>query len=227
MKDIYSAQKDRFGHIVAFAGNNAGYFPADKPAGQNVAALQGIAAQIAELAGTSETSDRFARAVTTQMGGVFDSLLFDLIGMDRVARAHEDERPELIGKFRRPDSRAHDKILSAARAAEKILSEEAELVTLLVDYGMEDDVLTDLQADIVAAETFDTQQDTHQGARHEDVLAIAALIAKGVKLVKKLDAYAKNRFTKDAVLLSAWKNASHLEMRRVHPQAAQATTPTA
>ena len=149
---------------------------------------------LAELDGTRETSDRFAHAVTTQMGGVFNSLMIDLVGMGRVARAHEDERPELVGKFQPPDSHAQDKILSAARSAKKILDDDPALVPLFVDYGMEEDFVADLQADILAAGSFDTQQDSHEGARHEDVLSIAALIAKGVKIIRKLDSFAKNRF---------------------------------
>lgn len=227
MKNIYSAQKDRFGRTTVFTDDHAVYFPADKAVGRDAAELKTIVATLAELDGTRESSDRFAHAVTTQMGGVFDSLMIDLVGMGRVARAHEDERPELTGKFHAPTTHSHDKILSAARSALKILSEEPELVPLFVDYGMEDDFVADLQADIAAAETFNTKQDSHEGERHEDVLGIVALIARGVIILKKLDAYAKNRFANDAVLLGAWKTASHLEIRRVHPQAAQPVTPTA
>ena len=229
MKSIFVAQKDRFERIIAFAEKpeHATYFPADKPAGQRIASLKEVVRQLGTLGGTQEESDRFAQAATGTKDEVIQSVWVDLVGMARVARALDDEHPTLPALFKTPGSKSAQAILDAAQAALNALTDPdhpddaAALVALFIEEGMPDDFVEDLQTDLEAATAANRAQDDHGGDRHEDTLAISQQVALGVKLAEKLDAYAKNRFREDAVLLGAWKTASHLEIRRVHR-----TTPT-
>lgn len=223
MKAIFVAQKERFDRMIAFAAKteHAAFFPADKPAGQRIAALKEVVRQLGTLGGTQEDSDRDAQAATGTKEEILASVWVDLVGMARVARALDDEHPTLASRFKTPDSKSEEAILNAAKAALNALtdpdhpSEAAALVALFIDEGMPDDFVEDLQNDLEAALAANRAQDEHGGDRHEDTLAIARQIALGVKLAEKLDAYAKNRFRENAVLLSAWIAAAHLEIRRV------------
>lgn len=229
MKSIFAAQKARFGRIIVFAEKpgHATYFPANKPAGQRIAALKEVVRQLGTLGGTQEESDRDAQAATGTKEEVLESVWVDLVGMARVARALDDEHPTLPERFKTPDSKSEQAILDAAKAALHALTDPdhpadaAALVALFIDEGMPDDFVEDLQNDLDDATAANRAQDDHGGDRHEDTLAITRQVAIGVKLAEKLDAYAKNRFRSDAVLLGTWKTASHLEIRRV-----RRTTPT-
>jgi hypothetical protein len=122
-----------------------------------------------------------------------------------------------------PDSKRDDALLMAASAQLALLKDGAagaKLVELFVDYGMPDDFVEDLEADIAQAEAANESQDTHGSARRQDTIEIDTQIERGIKAVAKLDAYCDNRFRDDAALLGAWKSASHLELRRVHPRRA-------
>lgn len=67
----------------------------------------------------------------------------------------------------------------------------------------------DLEADIASADEANVEQDT---------LAIDAQVEIGIRAVAKLDAFCDNRYRDEAALLGAWKSASHLQLRRVHPR---------
>lgn len=215
------SQQERLGRVVTFADGHASDFPAGKPAAANVAIVRDVLTQLDELGGTQTGSAGQAISATGRKNALLDEVRADLIGLARVARELHDEKPELENEFKLPTDRRDETLLNAARAQLDLLTDAtqgAALVALFVDYGMADDFVADLQADIAAAAVAASAQDEHSGARREDTLAIDAQIELGIRAVGKLDAYCGNKYRDDAVLLGAWKSASHLELRRVHPR---------
>ncbi len=215
------SQQERFTRVVAFADAHAEDFPAKKPAGAQVEVLRAVLGELATLSATQTGSGDAARAATARKAASLDSVRADLVGMAKTARALSDENPGLALQFRLPDSSRDDALLASARAQLALLKDGksgAALVTLFTDYGMADDFVADLEADIVAADAANDAQDTHGGARREDTLSIDTQIEAGTRATAKLDAFCDNRYRDDAALLGAWKSASRLEVRRVRPR---------
>jgi hypothetical protein len=211
-------QRERFVRIISFAAAHANNFPDGKPAGTHIEELKVVVKKFDDLVGSQDHSEGAGRAATTHKRELVAAVYEDLVGLSRTARALESERPGLHDKFRLPTSKADEATLAAGRAALDDLKGDKELIELFLDYGMPDDFVPDLKRDIEAAQDADAKQDEHTGARREDTLAIAQTIRDGVLAVEKLDAYAQNLYRSDRVLLGAWKSASHLEIKRVHPQ---------
>ncbi len=212
-------QQERFGRVIAFTEAHAGDFPLGKPAGTNVATLRDVSAQLEDLGGSQVSSRGQAKGATGRKIALLDAVRADLVGLAKVARELHDERPDLQDDFRLPRNARDEAMLNAARAQVGLLTDAekgAALVELFTDYGMSDDFVTDLQADIAAAGVALGAQDAHVGDRREDTLAIDAQIERGIRAIGRLDAYCGNKYRSDSVLLGAWKTASHLERIRVH-----------
>lgn len=214
-------QRERFVRIIAFSAQHADNFPEGKIAAKHLSELKEVVAKFDELAGRQSQSSGAGRASTTTKHSLVLAVRADIVGLGRVARALESERPGLSQQFRTPASESDEAQLTAGRAALDTLNADPSLVTLFVDYGMPADFVDDLGRDIQAADEADAAQDEHTGARREDTLAIAEVIQKGTMATEKLDAYAQNIYRDNRVLLGAWKSASHLERKRVHPKPAK------
>lgn len=208
-------QRERFVRIIQFAASHEDNFPAGKPAAAHIEELTAAVSKFDELAGSQTQSMGAGRAATASKDALIAAVREDMVGLSRVARALERERPGLAQQFPLPRSQSDEVQIASARAALANLGADAALVTLFLDYGMPDDFVADLQRDIEAAQAADATQDEHTGARREDTLAIAQVIQEGVYAIEKLDAYAQNIYRSDRVLLGAWKSASHLELKRV------------
>lgn len=210
-------QRERFVRIISFAASHEDSFPTGKPAAAHIDELKEAVRKFDELAAQQDQSEGSGQAATTSKRDLIDAVREDLAGLSRVARALESERPGLHDRFRLPTSKADEALLAAARAALSDLNADAALTALFLDYGMPEDFVADLTSDIAAAQSAEQAQDQHGGARRESTLAIAAAMEEGTSAVEKLDAYAQNLYRSDAVLLGAWKSASHLETRRSRP----------
>ena len=214
-------QQERFTRVVAFADAHVADFAAGKPAGAQVEVLRQVLAQLAVLDGSQTASSDAARAATARKAARLESVRADLVGMAKTARALADENPGLALQFKLPDNARDDSLLASARAQLALLKSSeggAALVKLFTDYGMPDDFVADLEADIASADEANVEQDAHGSGRREDTLGIDAQIEIGIRAVAKLDAFCDNRYRDEAALLGAWKSASHLQLRRVHPR---------
>jgi hypothetical protein len=212
-------QRERFVRIINFAVAHPDSFPDGKPAAAHIEELKIAVEKFDELSGRQDQSAGAGRALTAHKHDLVATVHDDLVGLSRTSHALEREHPGLREKFRLPSSEADEATLAAGRAALEDLKADGELVNLFLDYGMPDDFVADLERDIAAAQDADSQQDEHSGARREDTLAIAKAIQDGTYAVDKLGAYAQNAFRGDRELPGAWKSASHLELKRVHPHA--------
>ena len=56
-----------------------------------------------------------------------------------------------------------------------------------------------------------TEQNHSKEARVEATASLDAVVTRGLKAVKRLDAIVQNKYQENSPLLSAWLSASHLE----------------
>jgi hypothetical protein len=187
----------------------------------------GLGAIITEIAGlaASETSGFGAeRQGTTTRAQARDALLEDLEALSRTARAMSDEVPGIENKFRIPRDNNDQTLLSAGRAA---ATDVLPLKTQFIAHEMPADFLEDLAADIAAMQTAISNQSGGVGDHAAASAAIDDAIARGMDLLRKLDAIVRNKYANNPGVLAEWTTASHVERapKRAKPDPSPPTPP--
>jgi len=129
--------------------------------------------------------------------------------------------PGLDDKFRLP--RGSDlNLLMTARA---FVVDATPMKNDFVRFGLPEDFLEDLKADILAFEQATMARNQSLEERTASVAAIDEKLARGMKAAKQLDLILRNILRNDIQMLTAWMTASHVE--RVPHRRRQSPTPPA
>jgi hypothetical protein len=191
-----------------FGAARASDFAAGSLGRQTLDGLEAIIAEIANLA-ASETSGRgAARQGTTTRAQARDALIADLEALSRTARVLSAEVPGIENKFRLPRDGNDQSLLSAARAA---ANDALPLKAQFIAHEMPADFLEDLNEDIADMEAAISSQSSGVGDHVAAGAAIDDAFARGMVLLRRLDAIMQNKYANNPAVLAEWFSASHIE----------------
>ena len=129
--------------------------------------------------------------------------------------------PSLDKKFRMPGPVRDQTLLGTARA---FLADAAPLATEFVRHELPDDFLGSLATNIAAFEQALSDQRRAREGHKTATAAIGETLAGALKAVRQLDALLHNKFRHDALMLSAWVQASRVQ-RNGHGRGSKAPSP--
>lgn len=224
MNDSERRKLETFVRSRDFGAAHATDFAEGSLGKQNFTALGSVITEISGLA-ASETSGRgAARQGTATRAQARDALIADLEALSRTARAMSDEVPGIENKFRLPRDNNDRTLLNAARAA---ATDALPLKAQFIAHEMPADFLEDLAADIADMEAAISAQASSVGGHVAANAAIDDAIARGMDLLRKLDAIVRNKYANNPAVLAEWTTASHIERAPKHAKhnASQPTTP--
>ncbi|MFN8648135.1 MAG: hypothetical protein U0104_15325 [Gemmatimonadales bacterium] len=197
--------------------------PDPNPATAQVAErLFPLVARAGELADLQQASQAIVAAAVTTKAELRRTIEDQVQVLFGVARAAAKDHPEVAVHRRRPRSPVNETtLLTSARVA---IAEAAGIKDLLVPYGLVDDQLGRLTADLEAYEAALTRQRAARTAQVTASSELEGVLSDLMAVVQNLDAVHRARFRGNPELLAAWKS-----VRRVAwpgaPVAAPATEP--
>jgi hypothetical protein len=184
-------------------------FAARSKGATSVARIAQLIDNLSALDVSHATNRRVALAGTSSKQGARAQLRAMLSRLNRTARVIGADDPELKDRFRLADGNPNaQELLSTARS---FLAEAAPHKARFVEYGLADDFLDTLEAQIAAFENSATQQNTGASARKANHAAIESALESLDAEVERLDAILRNTFTDDASRLAAWESARRIE----------------
>ena len=210
-----------------FGGVRAALFPANTRGGELFTQLGAL---IAEADGHAEAKaarqGTFAQN-TSGKSAARRALQAAVEAISRTARAMALESPGIEERFRLPRNKSDQTLLSTARAfftgAEPIKAD-------FIRHDLPAAFLENLASNIEDFERAITSLNNSRDARVVATNALGGAIARGVAIVRQLDAVVRNRFREDAATLAAWTSASRIERaararRPAEPDAPDAPPP--
>ncbi len=172
MNDLERNYYNAFVSVRDFGAENAVDFPAGSAGANNFAAVSAVADEM-EQSGAVQTSGASSQ-MTAQKGLATVELREDLRAINRTARALAVDNTDLGVLFRMPSGNNEQTLLAAARA---FLTGATPLKNRFVEFGLPDDFLEDLQADITHFE----QAVSSKGASTGEKVSATASIGDAVK----------------------------------------------
>ena len=207
MSDDDLLQRARLGRVLVFDADNAGAFPASGLMRTVLVRMATLNAELDELAPSQETATVSGKSGTVTIHQYLDAVHDDLVSLSEISQAVEDDHPELRDLFRLPDDRRQQKWIDMADAVPAKLTPH---LALFQEYGLEDDFLPDLAADVADYKAAFGGRSGERQSRSGDTRDIEVKIVEGKRLVKKLDVFAGRRFKGDPALMGRWMEASTL-----------------
>ena len=209
--------------VAEFGAVRAADFPVTGFAGESFAELVRVTGELRRFAVAKTSHQTTRRRKTTAKSSAREALLEDLRAINRSARAMARRIPGIDDKFRMPRKANDQTVLVALMFA----ADAAPLAEEFAKYELPANFLADLNADIAAFELVCGEQSSAQSSATDANETIDDLIATGLDIVRDLDAVVKNKYRNDALALSAWTRAGHVERpaRTAVAAAATATTP--
>lgn len=208
MRDVERRKLDKFEREQAFMNDNAADFPAASAGGKAAVTLTGIINEIHTLAGDQIVGEGSARQSVAGKGDALDEMWMMIRNMNRAANAFSDEVPNIEDKFRLPRNRSQENLAATARA---FIADATPLQAKFVEYGLADDFLEQLQADIDAFDAKGTSADSGGEQRAAATGGLLDAAKRGMDVSRKLDSIIKIKYQTNPQKLAAWRVASHLE----------------
>ena len=222
MNDNDRRRFETFVRVRDFGSEHTADFDANSLGRQLFTSL-GVVVTEVEGHASSQTSARGAsRQGTDTRAHARAALRDDLEAIRRTARALDGVVRGLSDKFRVPHNTNDQDLLNAGRAAH---TDATPIKTQFIAHEMPADFLEDLQADIDALEASISGQSTGVGQHVAAGAALDDAIARGMDIVRKLDAIVRNKHANNAAVLAEWTSASHTERTPRRAKAASAPTP--
>jgi hypothetical protein len=218
------SHSDMLRRVRDFSAARAADFP---PNSLGHTLFTGIAATVIEIeqfASTQTSSVGSSRQATESKGLARDTLLDEMEAITLTARAMALDDPGLENKFRIPRNASDQEVLNAARA---FLTDATPLAAEFIRHEMPPDFLDDLRAAIADMEQVITERNHSREDRITSTASLGLIIAKGIKLVKQVNAVVHNKYRNDPATLAAWVSASHIERRKSKPSPPDAPPPPA
>ncbi len=202
MKTIDVHRYHMLTRVSAFGASHRDLFPDDGAGGRLFAALSTAVAQLGTHITARATGEGTAREGAISKAGARDALRQSLEAIARTALALG--MPELAGSFRLPGVRSDQELATAAKAfGERAAPLEAQLV----DHGLPDTFLADLQS---ARDAFDQASMRRFNARQAGTVALSNIdraLEAAQTTVGRLDAVVANTLRDRPELLAAWASA--------------------
>ena len=142
--------------------------------------------------------------------------------INRTARALALSSPGLDKRFSFPRGNNDQALLTTARS---FLANAAPLKAEFLRNELPADFLERLAARIQSFEQNIAVQNQSRGARVTATSAIKNVVARGLNVLRQLDAVVRNKFAADPATLAAWESASHIE-RASRPARRKSPAPT-
>jgi hypothetical protein len=213
------ARFDALKRIATFGANNISDFPLATPPATSLPHTlfprlstdeTGLIDRIAKNAQTQQTGTGTARGGTTSRTVLRDALFLELKGINRtaIAIAEDQNKPEIMDKFRMPYSVSDTVLVAKANA----IADAAEpLAADFAPYGHDATFVDDLRAHITAFDESETEQSTGTQTQAGATEGFDPLMKEGMTIHKRLDAFMHNFYRSNAAKLGEWKTASHIE----------------
>lgn len=226
MNDLDTNKLAAATRVRDFGAEHPALFPAAQFRGELMAAITALVTELNTHATKQVSGAGQARQGTTTKASARTALRDDLEAINRTARVMAFDMPGLDDKFRMP--RFTDQaLLTGARA---FLAEATPIKSDFIRFGMPDDFLEDLAADIAAFEQAVTQQSQGLEQQTSGTAAMDETIDRAMKALRQLDTIMRNVLRDDIGTLTAWITASHVERvprrRRSGQPPAPPTQPT-
>ena len=155
-------------------------------------------------------------AAVIQKAGLRASIENELAALFGVARAAAVAHPDIAVHRRLPRPRTNEKgLLTMARVT---LAEATLMKELLLPFGLSDDLLQRLAADIEAYEAETARQRNALAAQVGATSDLKAVTVEMMRVIRNLDAIHKIRFVTDPEMQAAWKSARNVAWRRTEPE---------
>lgn len=224
MNDRDQRRHDRLTRVQTFGRDNVADFAPGSKAVTHFARIDALLSELS-AAKAGQSPARVSKET------ILDALLIDFKNISRTARAIALTENGFSAPFRLPDSLTESTIATHADALLLLLEDQAAdsaetktakaaLRAKFTAYELPADFVADLRTDRDALRETNqhNQGETQEGV--ENTKLISELLAQAAKEVQELDAIVKNKFTRDAAKLAAWRSASHVERA---PQREKAT----
>ena len=208
MKDSERRSYEMLLRVRDFGGVRAALFPVNTRGGELFTQLGAI---IAEVDGHAEAQMARQGTFAQDTSGkdvARRTLQAAVDAISRTARAMALESPGIEERFRLPRSKSDQTLLSTARAfftgAEPIKAD-------FIRHDLPAAFLENMAGNIEDFERAITSQNNSRDARVAATNALGGTIARGIAVVRRLDAVVRNKFRDDAATLAAWTSASRIE----------------
>lgn len=200
-----------------FFATRATIFPATSRGGELFATLETVLGEIESNAEAKVLHASAAAQGTASRGATRDILCATLKAWSRTARAIAADIPGFDKLFRLPRGINDQTLLSTARA---FLTNAEPHKAEFVRNEFAPTFHEDLRALVNEFEQSISNQNQSLGARVSATRAVKTAIARGVALVRQLDAIVRNKFSADPAALAEWDSATHVERapRRAKPK---------
>lgn len=206
MNDLERNYYNAFVRVRDFGAENAADFPVNSAGGNGFAAV-GAAVDEMEQSGATQASGAGGQ-MTAQKGVVIAEVREDLRAINRTARALAVDDHSIGELFRMPYGNNEQTLLAAARA---FLTNATPVKAQFIEYGLPDDFLEDLQADITAFEQAVSGKSAATGEKISATATIGNAVDKGLNALRRLRAIVPNRYRDNPAKLAAWTSTSHVE----------------
>ena len=207
MSDDDLLQRSRLKRILVFNTDNPTAFPATGVMRTVLTRMATLDSELDNLAPSQETAQATGKSGTVTIHQYLDAVHDDLVSLSEISQAVEDDNPALRDLFRLTGDKRQMRWIDMADAAPAKLTPH---LALFQEYGLEDNFLPDLAADVAAYKAAFGERSGQSQSRSGDTRDIEAKIIEGKRLVKKLDVFAGRRFKSDASLMGRWMEASTL-----------------
>lgn len=222
MNDLDTNQLAALTRVRDFGAENPTLFPPAKLAGQLLTTITTTVADLNTHATRHVTGSSQARQGTATKASARADLREDLEAINRTARVMALDIPGLDDKFRMPRN-SDQNLLTGARA---IREEATAIKDDFLRFGMPEDFLEDLSANIAAVEQAITVQNQGLEQQTAGTAAKNEAIDRGMKVLRQLDAIMRNVLRDDVARLTAWITASHVERVGRRRRSGQTQPPT-
>ena len=191
-----------------FFVQRAASFPAASRGGELIEELNEALSEIDMNAEAKVSHASAAAQGTTNRREARETLRRNLEALNRTARAMALDTPGLDKRFQMPRGSSDQSLLITARAF--LTNSE----TLKADFIRNEIAATfheDLRGLISGFEQTITRQNQNLGARVSATRAVKTTVARGISIVRRLDAVVRNKFAEDSAALAEWERATHVE----------------
>jgi len=208
MKSQLTKRYETLNRVREFGTQQAAAFPDTTLGHALFAEVTQVVAELDTLAADRSSGFHTAMGSTRSKSALRDELRDELSAINRTARAMAYATPGLEDKFRLPQGKGDQALLTAARA---FLADATPLAAEFVKHEMPANFLEDLKTLIGEFEATLHQRSAAKGAQVSATAGIDDAIERGMIATRRLDAIVRNKFRGNVSVLAAWTRASHVE----------------
>lgn len=209
MDNLERRQTEMLIRVDNFGKENAADFPAESVGGKAFKTVSEAVEKLNELGTIRSSAADTKLSGTAQRRMAREELYQDLMAISATARALALDKAEYTDKFRMPRSNLNDRtMLETARA---FASDAASLKADFQSYGLPEDFLEDLNADIANFEKAAEHQDAAHRERTGANASIEDIIEDAMIARRKLQVVVPNTYRGNSGKLADWASASHVE----------------